>query len=329
MRKILATDIGGTKTLFQLSTEDGDVILEKSYESQGFADFDSVLATFLNEPSVKSYQIDQACFAVAGPVSGRQAQVTNLPWQLDADDLAAKFAINHIVLCNDFEAVAHGINCLDDNDVICLQQGHETVDAPRAVIGAGTGLGQALMLPTKGDAWQVVATEGGHTDFGPRDQLQISLVEHLMTKFGHVSYERLVSGPGIVEIYQFLLIHEDYDENEQLRLAMEEGDPAAAISHFAANQQDALATKAMGLFSNIYAAQAANFALSVLPYGGLYIAGGIASKNVKLFQQQAFLDSFLDKGKMSALLTKIPIRLILEAKVGLLGARLLARQSQV
>jgi len=329
MRTILATDIGGTKTLFQLSTEDGDVVLEKSYESQGFADFDSVLAAFLNEPSVNNYQINSACFAVAGPVSGRQAQVTNLPWQLDADDLAAKFAINHIVLCNDFEAVAHGINCLDDNDIICLQKGGEINDAPRAVIGAGTGLGQALMLPANDGIWQVVATEGGHTDFGPRDQLQISLLEHLMIKLDHISYERLVSGPGIVEIYQFLMIHEDDDENEQLRLAMEEGDPAAAISHFAAIKQDVLAVKTMDLFSKIYAAQAANFALAVLPYSGLYIAGGIASKNVKLFQQQAFLQSFLDKGKMSSLLTKIPIMLILEAKVGLLGARLLARQSQV
>lgn len=329
MRTILATDIGGTKTLFQLSTEEADVLLEKSFPSQNFADFDSVLATFLNEINAENYQIASACFAVAGPVSDRKATVTNLPWQLDADDLASKFAINHIVLCNDFEAVAHGINCLGDSDVICLQQGERSLDAPRAVIGAGTGLGQALMLPTGANTWQVVATEGGHTDFGPRDPLQLSLLDHLMKQFGHVSYERLVSGPGIAEIYQFLLIHEGYDENEQLRHAIEAGDAAAAISFFAAEKQDELAIKTMGLFSKIYAAQAANFALSVLPYAGLYLAGGIAAKNVALFQQQAFLNAFLDKGKMSSLLTKIPIMLILEPRVGLMGARLLAQQSQV
>ncbi len=329
MRTILATDIGGTKTLFQLSTEAGDVVFEKSFDSQSFVDFDSVLAAFLSEPSVKSFQIDNACFAVAGPVSGRQASVTNLPWQLDADDLASKFGINYVVLCNDFEAVAHGIDCLNDSDVIFLQKGEKFAQAPRAVIGAGTGLGQAVMLPTKEGSWQVMATEGGHTDFGPRDPLQISLLEHLMAQFDHVSYERLVSGPGIVELYQFLLIHDRYNENEPLRLAMETGDAAAAISLFAATKRDALAEKTMGLFCKIYAAQAANFALSTLPYSGLYLAGGIAAKNVELFQKEIFLSAFLDKGKMSSLLTKIPIMLILEEKVGLMGARLLAQQSQV
>lgn len=328
MRNTLAADIGGTKTLMLLSTEQGEPVLEQEYSSQDFADFDGVLAEFLSQEQLKNHTVDSACFAVAGPVLGREAKVTNLPWQLNADDLANTFNIHHVHLCNDFEAVAYGIPCLTDEDIVVLQQGDVDDHAPRAVIGAGTGLGQALLLPVN-EGWRVVPTEGGHVDFAPTDPQQVLLLEQLIEQFGHVSYERLLSGAGLAAIYEFLRTFQQYDENAELYQAMINGDPAAAISKFALEYQDTLALEALDLFIKIYGAQAGNLALTVLPMAGLYIAGGIAAKNLQRFKQGPFMDAFIAKGKMAELMKKIPIRIILQPQVGLLGARLLAQQYTV
>jgi len=325
MNAVLAADIGGTKTLFQLTMDNGDVLLEKEYVSQKYANFDLVLTAFLAQDQIKHCTIGRACFAVAGPVSGRDAKVTNLPWQLNTDDLAQRFNINHVHLCNDFEAVAHGIACLAEDEIVTLQQGEVDEMMPRAVIGAGTGLGQALLFPVA-NGWQVVSTEGGHTDFAPTDNKQILLLEHLIERFGHVSYERVVSGAGLVTIYHFLRAYEQEGENPQLHQAMMAGDPAAAISQFANDQQDSLAGQALNLFIQIYGAQAGNLALTVSPRGGLYLAGGIAAKNIERFKQGHFINAFLSKGRMQSLMAKIPVHLIIQPKVGLLGARLLAQK---
>ena len=324
MRHILAVDIGGTKTLFQLSTEVGDVICEQSFVSQDFADFDTVLSVFLAQDKLKAFTIDSACFAVAGPVSGRDANVTNLPWQINADDLANKFNIASVHLCNDFEAVAHGIAELADDEIVTLQAGEENLASPRAVIGAGTGLGQAVLLPESA-GWRVLATEGGHTDFAPTDALQIQLLEHMLNKFDHVSYERLVSGVGLVEVYEFLHSQGLYPNNaESHKTVINADDSAAIISQLASEDNNELALAALQLFIKIYGAQAGNLALTVLPMAGLYIAGGIAAKNLQHFKQGIFIDAFNAKGKMKAVIAKIPVRLILQPKVGLIGARLLA-----
>ncbi|MDC9725897.1 MAG: glucokinase [Gammaproteobacteria bacterium] len=328
MNCILAADIGGTKTLFQLSTEQGDVVLETEYVSQQYASFDLVLADFLAQDQVKEYRVSSACFAVAGPVSGRDANVTNLPWALNADALESQFSLQRVQLCNDFEAVAHGISCLSDDDVFTLQEGKEDMHAPRAIIGAGTGLGQALLFPN-GDAWTVVATEGGHTDFAPTDRVQTVLLERLIERFGHVSYERVVSGAGLVTIYEFLRAYQQYDEDEALRQAMINADAASAISLFSSEHNEPLAVQALDLFIQIYGAQAGNLALTVSPRGGLYLAGGIAAKNLERFKQGGFMKAFQDKGRMKPLMEDIPVRIVLQPKVGLLGARLLARRFTV
>jgi glucokinase len=325
MKAVLAADIGGTKTLFQLTMEDNDILLEKEYVSQQFVNFDLVLADFLGQDQIKHLAIERACFAVAGPVSGRDANVTNLPWQLNADQLASNFNIKHVHLCNDFEAVAHGIVCLAEDEMVTLQQGDVDEAMPRAVIGAGTGLGQALLFPVA-NGWQVVSTEGGHTDFAPTDNKQILLLEHLIERFGHVSYERVLSGVGLVTIYEFLRAYHQQNENPQLCQAMMAGDPAAAISQFANNQENSLAAESLDLFIQIYGAQAGNLALTVTPRGGLYIAGGIAAKNIERFKQGQFINAFVAKGRMQPLLENIPVHLIIQPKVGLLGARLLARR---
>lgn len=325
MKTVLAADIGGTKTLFQLTMENDVVLFEREYASQQFEHFDFVLAEFLGQAQIKHYAIERACFAVAGPVSGRDANVTNLPWQLNADELAKNFNIKHVHMCNDFEAVAHGIACLAEDEIVTLQRGQVDETMPRAVIGAGTGLGQALLFPDA-NGWQVVSTEGGHTDFAPTDNKQILLLEHLIERFGHVSYERVLSGMGLVTIYEFLRAYQQKDENPQLRQAMMTGDPAAAISKFANEQEDALASESLDLFIQIYGAQAGNLALTVSPRGGLYLAGGIAAKNIERFKQGRFMDAFVDKGRMQRLMEIIPVHLIIQPKVGLLGARLLARK---
>lgn len=227
MAFLLSVDIGGTKTLFQLSTDDNDVIYEQSFASAEYACFDDALSEFLNNELLNSLTIESACFAVAGPVLGRTGSVTNLPWQLNADDLADKFNIKHVHLCNDFEAVGYGISCLGEGDVLTLQQGQPVEDAPRAVIGAGTGLGQAILIAVN-KKWKVIATEGGHIDFAPTNKKQILLLEHMMARFGQVSYERLVSGVGLVAIYEFLRAYKQYDEDPELRSAMIADDPGAA-----------------------------------------------------------------------------------------------------
>jgi len=325
---ILAADIGGTKTLFQLSSQQGELIFEKEYVSQQYASFDLVLVEFLGQDEIKEHQVNSACFAVAGPVSGRNANVTNLPWTLNADALESQFELQHVHLCNDFEAVAYGISCLNDDDLFTLQQGEEDKLAPRAIIGAGTGLGQALLLPD-GDKWKVVATEGGHTDFAPTDRLQTHLLEHLIERFGHVSYERVVSGVGLVTIYEFLRAYQQCDENEDLRQAMINDDAGAAISRFAADHSDPLASQALDMFIQIYGAQAGNLALTVSPRAGVYLAGGIAAKNLERFKNGLFIQAFNAKGRMQPLMERIPVRIVLQPKVGLLGARLLAKQYTV
>ncbi|MDQ7072821.1 MAG: glucokinase [Gammaproteobacteria bacterium] len=328
MRYYLAADLGGTKILFQLMTQHNTIVLEQEVSSAKFASFDMAVADFLADEKIKDLDIESACFAVAGPVSGRSATITNLPWQIDAEALAKQFTIKHVQLYNDFEAVAHGISCLADDEVITLQQGEETAQAPRAVIGAGTGLGQAIMLPEQ-DGWHVLATEGGHIDFAPTNSLEIALLESMLEQFGHVSYERVVSGVGLVTIYKFLLAYHRHNENTELRQAIISGDAAEAISQYALNRKDSIAEQALDMFIKIYGSQAGNLALTVLPMGGLYIAGGIAAKNVQRFVDGPFLAAFLAKGKMAKLMHKVPVRLILQAKVGLLGASLLARQYPV
>lgn len=326
-RCVLAIDLGGTKVLCQVSIDSdaSTVLLEREYPSAAYADFDSLLAAFLAEPELENCVITHSCFAIAGPVTGQTARVTNLPWQLDVMALCERFDLGHLQFCNDFEAVARGIPALTSEDMVCLQQGESGSDiAVKAVIGAGTGLGQAVILPETKYDWHVMATEGGHVDFAPRNELQMRLLSYALSQFEHVSYERLVSGAGLELIYRFLIA----ESGGQLPQALSDVDDGPAwVSQAALSEQDAIAVEALALFVEIYGAQAGNLALNSLAYGGVYIAGGIAAKNLAAFQDGRFMQAFLQKGKMSDLVAKMPVYLILQPKVGLMGARLLALQS--
>ncbi len=308
--RVIAGDIGGTKTLLQLVGEDG-VSIERRYESGAYATFDELLRDFLSRAASP---VDSACFAVAGPVLGRTASVTNLRWSMNADALAHDFSIGRVSLINDFEAVALGVPLLAENDVTPIQKGTRLAAAPIGIVGAGTGLGEAVVIHD-GARWNVLASEGGHADFAPQDEEQARLFLYLHAKLGHVSWERLVSGMGLVNIHNFVNgVDREYDDvlPAEIAAAYQRGDDAAR--------------RAVAIFIDIYGAEAGNMALRALTRGGVFLAGGIAARNVEWFTDGRFMEAFLRKGRFREILRGIPVNLIANPRVGLIGATEMARR---
>lgn len=326
---ILAGDIGGTKTLLQIAEVSGNhvsVWKEQRFDSASFSGLDPVVQTFLKNFSASGAQpeiIQSACFGVAGPVNGRQASLTNLPWKLDADEIAQACNLSHATLINDFEAIGYGIAALQPEDFVVLQEGKQVPQGMQVVLGAGTGLG-VCFLAWCGDRYQVIPSEGGHMDFAPADELQAALLQYLRQSLGHISYERIVSGSGLVAIYQFLLHQTEQSESLELKAAINSGDVAAAIAKFALSGKDAVAISALEMFVRIYGAQAGNLALAALARGGVYVAGGIAPKIISKMQGGGFMQAFLDKGRYREMLSDLPVQVIMNEKVGLMGAALVA-----
>jgi glucokinase len=330
-RHLLVADIGGTKTLLQLLAVDEDaprVLREARYESAGFKDLDSLVHTFFGAGE-RPATIDAACMAVAGPIvqtpDGQRSTVTNLPWVLDSQALAASCGIRRARLINDFEAVAYGIEVLCPADLVVLQPGRPRPDSPRLVVGAGTGLGVAQLIHCAGQP-VVLPSEGGHTDFAPVNEQQISLLRHMMTQLDHVSVERLLSGPGLLAIYEFLRSTAQGPELVTLQELTAQEDPAAAVSIHAARDRDSVAAQAMAVFVDIYGAQVGNLALLSLPYGGIFLAGGIAAKILDEMRDGRFTTAMMGKGRMTRLLTEMPVAVVTNPNVGLLGA---ARRAQI
>jgi len=341
---ILAGDIGGTKTLLSLAEKNSDgftVMYEQRFAGADYANFSDVLHNFLATAKAhlgKLPSLSSACFGIAGPVRDRKSQLTNLGWAFDSDRLAKEFNIANVILINDFVAVGYGVLGLKPYDLYTLQKGKLLERAPIGVIGAGTGLGEAF-LGWNGDRYEVYPTEGGHADFAPRNELEIELLQYLQKNHDRVSVERVASGTGIVAIYQFLRDRQFTPESaeiaEKVRL-WEAGDlnadAAAAIANAAlvncgVNSEtniDHLATQTMQMFVEAYAAEAGNLALKLIPNGGLYIAGGVAPKILPLLQDGTFLQIFKSKGRVSPVLENIPIHIVLNPEVGLIGAMLYA-----
>jgi len=325
--RVLAGDIGGTKTLIQIAEVDADeyrVVLEQRFESTRYEDLGALLQEFMETTAAGTTPGPAtACFGVAGPVTEHTARVTNLPWRLDATEIGERFGIPKVSLINDFQAVGYGIDALGPSDLRVLQAGKPRAHGPRAVIGAGTGLGEGLLVWQQ-ERYEMVASEGGHVDFAPLDELQWELLHHLMQQFDHVSYDRVVCGSGLVRIYEFLRERAGTGDAPELRQAMLDGDPAAAISQAALHRTDPRAVQALDLFVRIYGAQAGNLALTALATGGVFIAGGIAPKIIDKLADGDFIRAFNQKGRMSRLLNTIPVRVVLNPHVGLLGAMLAA-----
>jgi len=317
---LLAGDIGGTKTLLRLS-RGGTILREQRFDSAAYSGLLPLLAAFLDGLDGDAPQ--SACFGVAGPVQGRRAQVTNLPWSVNADEIGVRFGMARVTLINDFQAVAYGIEMLGADDLLTLQAGQAAPQAPRAVIGAGTGLGEGY-LTWQGDHYHAWPSEGSHADFAPADERQAALWHWLKQRHEHVSWERVVSGPGLVAIYDFLREKKEHPESAQLAAALREGDPAAAISMHALQHGDPLADAALDLFAAAYGAEAGNLALKVLSGGGVYVAGGIAPKIAGRLKDGGFLRAFRAKGRFAGLLESFPVHVVLNPEVGLLGAENMA-----
>jgi glucokinase len=321
----LAGDIGGTKTLLQIfrAGQEREPLLRKSYPSADYPGLLEIIDAFLRE--VGTRDIASACFALAGPVAGRVVRLTNLPWEVDADLLAAHFAFAQVELINDFAAVGLGVAALDSADLLTLQAGNAQTHGVRMVVGAGTGLGVAW-LSWRDDCYEVHASEGGHIDFAPSDELQYELLCYLQQRHGHVSYERIVSGPGLVAIFEFLRDTQKIIPSDELSAAMSTADGAAAITRFAVERGEPIAVQALELFMKIYGAFVGNIALAALPRGGIYVAGGIAAKIAAQLSVSDFMSAFLDKGRFNGLLATMPLSIVMNPQIGLLGASRVAQK---
>lgn len=323
MTMILAADIGGTKTLLQLGEVRGKryrVSNEQRFDSQAYGKFDEVLGKFLG--AAGQPPIQRACFAVAGPVAGdgSGANVTNLPWTLDSRKLMKHFNINRLTLINDFHAVAAGIDTLSNNDVVTLQRGKPQRHGAQLVIGAGTGLGVAQRF-WSGYAYQVQAAEAGHAGFAPANKQQRRLLEFLAKDHACVSREHVLSGQGIVAIYRYLC-----QQSQQMCQTLIDPAQISLIASSPDADEHKVCQETLALFFEIYGSECGNLALTTLPYGGVYIAGGVAAKNLETLKASAFVDAFSNKNKMARLLSTMPIHVIKDESIGLNGALYLASQ---
>jgi len=326
---VLAGDIGGTKTLLQLADIEADsrydVIFEKRYISAEWDNLIPMVQVFMQAASQKTGSRPQtACFGIAGPVHGRHARTTNLLWQLQADDLERDLGLSQVRLINDFQAIAYGIDLLSDDDLVVLNPGHEIAHGNRVIIGAGTGLGQCFMV-WQGGRYGVIASEGAHTDFAPTDAEQIALLQYMQQQFGRCSWESVVSGTGIRHIHNYMLKTFPGEETAALTEARSHGDPSAAISLAAGNGSDPLAKRSMDLFCKLYGAQAGNLGLIGLASGSIYVAGGIAPRIINMLKNGLFMAGFMNKEKrMQDLLAAMPVRVVVNTRVGLMGAAVTA-----
>lgn len=318
---ILAGDVGGTKVHLALyGFERGELvhIRDERYAAHEFNGLQEIVLRFLAESS--NPEITAACFGVPGPVRGGRLRLTNLPWVLDARELSAGLNITHLFLINDLEANGYGIPELKPDQILTLNQGDPSAVGNRALVSAGTGLGEGVLV-WNGKTHVPMASEGGHCDFAARNPLEMELLTWLMGKFdGRVSFERVVSGPGLTNIYTFLRDQKHMDEPEWLRQRMETEDPNAVIGEAGEAGESELCGKALEMFVASYGAEAGNMVLKVLATGGMYIGGGIAPKMLKTMQSGVFIQAFTDKGRLSELLVHTPLHIILESRAALIGA---------
>jgi len=320
---ILAGDIGGTKTVLALFEPDGDglrLVRDATFPSREHATFEEILTRFLGEGDV--VDVAAGCFGVAGAVLDGRVHATNLPWTLEEGSLAEAIHAPSVTLLNDLEAAAFGMPCLPLGELHVLNPGTSRRQRGNiAVIAAGTGLGEAVLF-WDGEKYQPIASEGGHADFAPRSDIELDLFRYLRDKFGgHVSYERVLSGPGFLNIYSFLRDTGHAPEPPWLADKIRDGDPGAVVSQVGLAGQDANCVAALDLFARIYGAEAGNLALKALAVGGVFVGGGIAPKLLPaLTKDDAFLKGFFAKGRFTDLMKNLHVSIALNPRAPLLGA---------
>jgi glucokinase len=320
---ILAGDVGGTKVRLALFEEKGRVtcIDDQKFASREFADYGALLKKYLDQEGGK--KITRACFGVAGPVHEGICQTTNLPWLISAKDLEQELKIP-VHLINDLEANAWGLRCLGQEEFFSVNVGEETV-GNQALVSAGTGLGEAGLY-WDGKSHQPFACEGGHCDFGPTNEEEMELLRYLSRQFKHVSYERILSGSGLCQIYRFLI--DTKREKQDLSIAdlLNSKEPQRVITEKGTSGACNACVHACELFISIYGSEAGNAALKFLAVGGIFIGGGIAPHLLDFFKSGKFVQSFIDKGRFSSLLMKIPVKVVLNEKTALIGAARYAQE---
>lgn len=313
---ILAGDAGATKTNLALYKCEGDQLVllkEGQYKSNTFKNFIELADTFIKDLPAP----DSICIGVAGPVLNGHVKFSNIDWELDSNEIATHFNIQQVFLINDLEATAYGLALLDEKDTTLIQKGSTHAVGNAAVIAPGTGLGEAGIF-YDGQFFHPFATEGGHSDFAPRNEFDFELYTYLQKRFGHVSWERLVCGPGIVNIFQFLQHEKKREVPAWLKEKMAAADGAAVISQYS-NEVD-ICKETMQLFIRYLAFESANLVLKMKATGGLFIGGGIIPKIVAVLTNNQFMSSFCASGRMNYLLEKTPVKVIMNTKTALLGA---------
>ena len=316
---ILAGDIGGTNArLASFEVVHGRVkpLVEETFPSHAYASLDDIVRTFV---SAHDLRVVQACFGIAGPVRHGRSEAINLAWVVDAQRLAQQLGLATVWLVNDLEATAYGAGALAPEDFVTLNEGVPGAEGNAVVIAAGTGLGEAGLYWDGKQHWPF-ASEGGHASFAPGDALQVELLQYLQQRFTHVSWERVLSGPGLDNIYTFLRDTQRGVEPAWLTEELHQGDRSAVISRVALAGTCDLCVQALDLFVALYGAEAGNLALKVLATGGVFVGGGIAPKIVDKLQDTTFIQAFCAKGRLQPVLEAIPIRVIMNDKTALYGA---------
>ena len=315
---ILAGDVGGTKVhlaLYDFINGKLEYKRDERYPAKNYAGLQEIVREFLGAEKVTS-----ACFGVPGPVRDGRLRLTNLPWTLDSRELSASLGIQYVFLINDLEANGYGIAELQPNQIFTLSEGDASQTGNRALIAAGTGLGEGILI-WNGRSHTPYPSEGGHSDFAPRNEDEIDLLRFLKQKYnGRISFERVVSGMGLTNVYEFLREVRGIEEPTWLAERMANEDPNAVITELAMAARSEICEKALDMFVSAYGAESANLALKVLSVGGFYVGGGIAPRIIEKLKDGSFMRAFTDKGRLSQLLVNMPVRVILESRAALLGA---------
>jgi len=316
---ILAGDIGGTNArlaYFQPQNGHFQLVAERVFPSREHSELGEIVTQFVNDSGMRP---DAACFGIAGPVRNGRVETSNLPWVIEQSRLATQIRLPSTLLINDLEASAWGIGALSSGDLVALNSVSGPVVGNQAVIAPGTGLGEAGLF-WDGTRHHVFACEGGHCDFAAQNDQEIDLLRYLKARYGHVSYERILSGPGLVNVYEFLRDSGYGKESAEFAAGFQKGDGPASVSRAALAGTDAMAEKALEIWISVYGAEASNLALKAMATGGLFLAGGISPKVLAGLTGPLFMQSFLSKGRMRALMEAIPVQVVTNEKAGLLGA---------
>ena len=316
---IVAGDIGGTKTYlaaFDPSRGGFAPVVEKRYETTGYQSPGALLKTFIDDTDSRPSRV---VLGVPGPVRKLPVRAVNLPWLIDPGEISQSIGGGEVHLLNDLQATSYGTQVLGVDDLCALNAGAEDKEGNIAVIAAGTGLGEGGLC-WAGDRYQSIASEGGHSTFSPHSDLEVDLWRYLSAQHGHVSWERIVSGPGLVSIYDFLREREPERESAALREELELVDRSDAISRAGLSGSCELATAALDLFVYLYGRETGNLALKLMSSGGVFVGGGIAPKILAKLRDGRFMEGFLDKGRMGEPLAAIPVHVVLNDKTALLGA---------